>query len=68
MGKFTAKDYTLESQLRDMIKGYDVIADDNFVMKMDSNGHGKAFVDNPDDPKGHDHYEYIDGKWVKVER
>ena len=67
MGKqnyWDPKDYTIEDQLRDMIKGWDVSADDTSVIK-EKDGYGRAFVASSSD-KGHDRYDKHDGKWEKT--
>lgn len=62
--KWDPKDYTLKDQLNDMIKGWDVSADDTCVIKQKGD-YGKAFVSS-DSKKGHDRYDKKSGKWEKT--
>lgn len=62
--KWDPKDYTLEDQINDMTKGWDVSADDTSVIKEKDN-YGRAFVSS-DSEKGHDRYDKKDGKWDKT--
>lgn len=64
MGKWDPRDYTLEDQLRDILKGWDVYADDYWVIK-ERDDYGKAFVTSNSE-KGHDRYDKVDGKWEKT--
>ncbi len=64
MSKFDPKDYTLEDQLSDMLKGWDVSADDTSIMKQKGDD-GRAFVSS-DSEKGHDRYDKKDGEWNKT--
>lgn len=62
--KWDPKDYTLKDQLNDMIKGWDVSADDTCVIKQKGD-YGKVFVSSNSE-KGHDRYDKKDGKWEKT--
>lgn len=65
MGKWDPRGYSLVDQLKDMTNGWDVSAgDDGSVIKI-RDGAGKAFIPSSSD-KLHDHYELINGEWVKV--
>lgn len=57
--------YTLESQLRDMVNGYDVAADDTSVIKVRQDGSGVAFVKS-DGPRGHDRYDRDQNGWRRT--
>lgn len=65
MGKrkpFDPAAYTLESQLRDTVNGYDVAADDTSVIKVRQDGTGAAFVKS-DSPRGHERYDRDQSGW-----
>lgn len=64
MGEWNPEDYSLEDQLKDMIKGWDVSADDTSVIKEKGES-GRAFVKS-DSEKGHDRYDKKDVEWKKT--
>ena len=65
MGNFKISDYTLDAQLRDMLKGWDVSVDEISIIKQKGD-QGKAFLNNPNSDKGHSRFDKKNGKWEKT--